>query len=156
MYIIIALALLPFVAQAFSLVPCGQSGVPATDPAAAPCELKHLVLAVIVLTNYLISVAAAVAIYEVLNAGFNLVTSLGNEEKIKKNKEGISNAVVGFGIVILAFIFVNLLVNGLFGNGPTSGADKQRPWWDPKCVYQIGDNSGCPMGPAGISGPTMQ
>lgn len=128
--------LLPLPALAFSLVPCGGTGQD-------PCQFKHLVFLIIRVINYLISVAAVVAMYYILLNGFNLMTSLGNPEKIKKGKVGIANAVVGFGIVVLAFVFVNLLANGIFGKGPTAA---QRSWWDPKCIYGIGERGDCPLG----------
>ena len=129
----IVLAFVPATTRAFQLVPCGGGEYPNA------CQFKDLITLLIRMINYLITVAALVAMYYILSAGFYLVTALGNEEKIKKNKEAIREAVVGFAIVVLAFVFVNLLVNGILGK---SGAT--RPWWDPKCIYDI--KTGCPLG----------
>src|SRR3989338_6033179 len=82
----------------------------------ADCQLGHLFVLIIRTINYLISMAALVAMYFIVTAGFGMVTALGNAEKIQSSKESISHAVIGFAIVILAFVFVNLLVNGIFGN----------------------------------------
>jgi len=97
---------------------------------------------VIRLINYLISAAALVAMYQVLLAGWNLIGSMGNAEKAEAAKKGIANAVVGFVIVVMAFVFVNLLTNGIFGSG-----DPKHPtqWWNVNCIYDITNSTtnGC-------------
>ncbi len=149
---VIALAL-PISAAAFSLVPCGRSDQVGTVD--EHCQLGHLFILIVRMINYLISLAAVVAIYFVLNAGFGMVLAMGNPEKIQTNKESIKNAVVGFAIVILAFIFINLLVNGIFGTSSTS-----KKWWDPSCLYNITNTAnGCPRlqfggDGTGIGGPS--
>jgi hypothetical protein len=141
----VALIIVPHTTRAFQLVPCGITK-DADGNITDQCKFEDLVFLIVRLINYLISFAAIVAMYHILLAGFNLVTAMGNEEKIKKSKEGITHAVVGFAIVILAFVFVNLLVNGIFGK---PGAE--RKWWDPACVYGIADANKC-LG--GIIGPS--
>lgn len=128
------LAVFPLFVSAGGFVPCGGEGEP-------QCNFQHLITLIIRVINYLISVAAIVAMYQILLAAWNLMTSLGNPDKIQKAKTGISNAVVGFGIVVLAFVMVNLLANGIFGKRGT-----ERPWWDPKCIYSIGPQEECPFG----------
>ncbi len=124
-FVLVLIAVLPLSASAaFQLVPCGGGGNP------EPCEFKHLIILLARMINYLISAAGFVAMYQILSVSFALVTSVGNPEKIKKAKTGISNAVVGFAIVILAFVFVNLLANGIFGD-PSA----QKKWWSVECLY---------------------
>lgn len=113
------------------------------------CDFEDLIVVIIRVINYLISFAALVAMYYILLAGWNLMTSVGNLDKIQKAKTGISNAVVGFGIIVLAFVFVNLLANGLLGL--QGGA--QRNWWDPVCIYGVGSTGGCPGGISGSTNP---
>lgn len=129
--------LLPLPVSAIILVPCGRSEAPGNEP----CQLQHLVILIIRLVNYLITTAAIVAMYQILLSGFNLTTALGNTEKIEKAKAGLSHAVVGFAMIILAFVFVNLLVNGIFGKPNAS-----REWWRPECIYSIGESGQCPLG----------
>ena len=105
------------------------------------CEFSDLVILIVRVINYLISVAAIVAMYQILLAGWNLMTALGNPEKIEHGKEGISHAVVGLAIIVLAFVFVNLLVNGIFGKEGST-----RPWWDTECIYNPG-KAECPFNP---------
>ena len=126
----IAVMLVPQSAQAISLVPCGRSDQANTPQ--AQCTLIDLIALIVRMINYLISVAAIVAIYEVLGAGWWIIVSMGDAEKIQKHKEGLMNAIIGFAIVVLAFIFLNLLVNGVLGRPDTA-----RRWWDPRCIYDI-------------------
>ena len=132
--VIFAGAIFPL--QAFAqvpLVPCGRTGQ-------ADCQFSDLVIMLVRLINYLISLAALVAIYYILLAGFNLVTALGNAEKIESGKNTLSHAVVGFALVILAFVFLNWVVYGIFGQPATS-----KKWWDPSCIYGVSNPAGCPI-----------
>ncbi len=142
--ILCSLVLTFFPAQvlAFSLVPCGT----AADKGGPNeiCDFGDLVGLLMRMINYLISVAGIVAMYNILSRGFDLITAVGNPEKIQHAKEGISNALVGFGMILLAFVFINLVVNLIFAS---PGAT--RPWWDPQCIYNITDP------PAGCLGRNM-
>lgn len=134
------LVAVPVSVSAITLVPCGRDlNNNKKLEAAEQCDLEDIVTLITRMINYLITVAALVATYQVLTAGFNLITALGSPDKIKTAREGIGHAVVGFAMVILAFVFVNLLVNGIFGK---PGAE--RKWWSPKCVYL--DTKDCPLG----------
>ncbi len=150
----LVLIAVPLAGQAFSLVPCGQSSAPNNQP----CEFRHLIALIVRLINYLMTVAAVVAMYHVLFAGSTLLTAMGNPEKIKQGREAVTHAIVGFAIVVLAFVFVNLLINGLFGD-PKAVTDptRERKWWDVKCLYNPGgtDSSGrpCPFSPSNPNNP---
>lgn len=50
--------------------------------------------------------------------GFTLLTSAGNQEKIKEGKSTLWGAVLGIFIVLTAWIFVNFIVSALTGTGP--------------------------------------
>lgn len=147
----IVVIVLPQDASAFSLVPCGRATpvdaqgkpLPPQTPDQEPCDFRDLVGILMRMINYLISVAGIVAMYNILGRGWDLMTSLGNVEKIQRAKEGISNAVVGFAMIILSFVLINLVVNGLLGNPDQSA--KQRPWWDPKCIFNITNPDGCSL-----------
>lgn len=140
--VIVILTGVPFTAQAVKFINCGGETRDANNQITSvdQCDFNDLLVTIITVINYLISVAAVVAMYYILLSGFNLITSMGNPDKIQKAKGSISNAVVGFAIVVLAFVFVNLLVNGLLGD-----PNATRKWWDPKCVYNITGNATCPL-----------
>ncbi|MEK7617837.1 MAG: hypothetical protein AAB410_01710 [Patescibacteria group bacterium] len=103
------LVLTPFVASAAGLVPCG-------GPTESPCTLKDIFVLAIRTTNTLIGIAAIYAVYTIISAGFWLIVSMGEEEKITKNKKAIVHAVVGFVLTMMAFMIINTVVNLLLLN----------------------------------------
>lgn len=139
--LVIAIFPLPANAQVASIVPCGNSVY------REPCTFTHFLILIVRLTNYLISVAGLVALYQLLLRGWDLIISMGNPEKIKAQKEGIGQVLAGLGMIVLAFVFVNLLVNGIFGATPIDQS-QTRQWWNPKCLYDITDIDGCPLDPS--------
>ena len=95
---------LPFFAQARGLVPCGGYNE-------KPCNVYDIFYLIARATNWLIMVAGVYAVYQIVNHGFWLVVTMGNEEAITKHRAGIEQAVVGMVMVFLAFVFVNTAVN---------------------------------------------
>lgn len=102
-------------ADTFSLVPCG-------GPGQDPCTFDDLIKLGIRLVNLLFSVAAIIAAYHIVMAGWGMMSSMGNSEKLTSAKQGLTHAVIGFAIVLLSFAFVNLLLGIL---GITCN------WWEP-------------------------
>lgn len=100
--------------QARGLVPCG--GYTASGQAEPPCTVEDIFRLFAIAINFLIGTAGVYAVFQILNAGFWLITTSGDEEKITQWKTGLSNAVVGFVLVMLAFIFVNTTVNFLLSS----------------------------------------
>jgi hypothetical protein len=92
------------------LVPCGGSGQSA-------CTLKDIFVMVARVTNTLIGLAGIYAVYVIIGAGFWLVVTMGNEEKLTNYKKQISQAVVGFVLVLMAYMFVNTAVNYILLGG---------------------------------------
>lgn len=127
---VLAVALLaaPFAAQAFSLVPCGTRTT-------QPCKFIDLIILLVNLINFLLAASGVVAVYYVVMAGWEMVTSLGNTEKITKGKEGVKNAVVGFAMILLSFAFINLLVHGIFSTTCN--------WWDQPVKLWQGSGGSC-------------
>ena len=105
----LALLTVPLVVSARGLVPCGgylDNGQP--EPR---CSLVDIFVLAARMTNYLIGLAGIYAVYLIIFAGFSLVTAMGNEESIKQKKDALSNALVGFILAMMAFLFVNTVVN---------------------------------------------
>ena len=98
------LLLTPFFASAAGLVPCG-------GPTESPCSVKDVFILVIRTTNTLVGLAAIYAVFKIIDAGFWLITSMGNEEAITSKRKQINNAVVGFVLVMIAFMTVNTVTN---------------------------------------------
>ena len=94
----------PALAFAHGLVPCGGEGE-------NPCKLEDIFYLIARVTNWLLMMAGIFAVFQIVNAGFWLVVTMGNEEKIIQYKKALSNAVVGFGLVMMAFLLVNTVTN---------------------------------------------
>lgn len=94
------LMLIPIVSFAAGLVPCGGDGEPA-------CEACHLVEMLSGLLDWLVGILTVVFSLILVTAGFNLVTSSGNVAAKAKAKSMITNAFVGFVIVLSAWLLVD-------------------------------------------------
>ena len=108
-FIALGLTFLPQLAFSRGLVPCG--GYKDNGQLERPCNIEDIFVIVARVTNFLIAMAGVVAVYYIVGAGFWLIVSTGTEEDITKRKSQISNAVVGFVLVLMAYMFVNTVVN---------------------------------------------
>jgi len=106
--LVLALTSAPFFANAAGLVPCGGTG---TGPDAHPCTVLDAFYGVARVTNWLIMMAGVYAVYQFVNAGFWLVASSGDEEKITKYRKSLQSTIVGFFVVVAAYMFMNTAVN---------------------------------------------
>jgi hypothetical protein len=113
--LLVLVLLLPNFSQAAGLVPCGGD-------AEAFCTVEDVFILIARTTNWLLSIAGIYAAYKIAGAGFWLVVTSGNEEKITQQKSALSNAVVGFVLAMMGYLFVNTVVNYIFlrgyGNNP--------------------------------------
>ena len=91
--------LLPTVAYAALACPEGISCNANLDP-------NQLILAVI---NWMLSITLALSVLFIVIGGFMYMTSAGNEERVEKGKETVTNALVGLVIVILAYTIAKLV-----------------------------------------------
>jgi len=120
----------PFYSHARGLVPCGGYKDAAGTQREDPCNVCDMFSIVAIVTNWLIAAAGVYAVFQIVNAGFWLVISMGNEENIKKWRGALSNAVIGFVLVMIAYILINTTVNYLLlaGNAKTLLVDLQNPF----------------------------
>ncbi|MCL5666358.1 MAG: pilin [Patescibacteria group bacterium] len=101
---IFAVLIIPSATHAAGLVPCGGNGE-------KPCTVVDAFVLIARVTNWLVALAGAYAVYQVVNAGFWLITTMGNEESVTKRRKALTQAVVGFVFAMLGFLFVNTAVN---------------------------------------------
>lgn len=105
---------IPIFAHAFnitdSLVRCGRQGQ-------NPCTIVDFFAQVAYLTNWLIAIAALFFVQRFSYHSFFLIITLGNEEAITKHRAGLMNTVLGFVLILMAFMMVNTAVNFLLGVG---------------------------------------
>ncbi len=119
--IILALLTVPFFVRAAGLVPCGGDGE-------APCTVVDIFVLIARVTNWLIRVAGLYAVYEIISGGLWLALSMGDEESITKNKSRLTSAVVGFILVLFAYMLVNFAVNTLLVNNGCQKLNLSNPW----------------------------
>ena len=99
----------PHFVYAAGLVPCGNNGQ-------NPCTVIDIFTLVAQVTDWLIGIAGVYAVFKLIQAGFWMVVSAGNEEAITQRKKQIENALIGFVLVMFAFILVNTAVNVILVN----------------------------------------
>ncbi len=83
------------------------SGLPTAEPS------PTIIIAGIV--NLVLSVAGVIAIAVVLWGGYQWLTSLGNEEKIRRAKTTLANGAIGLAIIFTSYIVTRFIVFALAG-----------------------------------------
>lgn len=110
------------------LVPCGGYNTPSNKP----CTVEDAFVMVARVTNFLIACSGIYAVYVIINSSFGLIVySMGNEEAITKAKSGITNAVVGFVLVLFAYMLVNTVTNVLLTRSIATA--------NPECIINLKD-----------------
>jgi hypothetical protein len=124
--LVVFLIFTPLLVNAAGLVPCGGDGE-------KPCQIIDIFVIVARVTNWLLRVAGIFATFKIVQAGFWLAVSQGNEEDVTTNKKKFTNAVLGLALAMMAFMFVNTVVNviflqGLSQNRHTCKIDLTKAW----------------------------
>ncbi len=117
---IVIAGLLPFapVAHALTIVPeCAkQSETP---------SLECMMLAFVNVANFIFSIAGSAALLMFVIGGFLVLTSAGNDSKVKAGKEYLKNAVIGLFIIFTAAYVIQYGV-GKLTEGKITGATAER------------------------------
>lgn len=110
------LSFTPQVSQGRGLVPCGGY---ADDQGTRekPCTFLDIFALIARVTNWLIAMSGIYAIYNIISNGFWLVLSQGNEESITTHKKGVTNAILGLCLVMIAFMIINFVINAILVSG---------------------------------------
>ncbi len=99
----------------------GQGGfVICGDRVSEPCTIDHLFIVLVMIINYLISVAGLVALLFIVIAGVQMTMSRG-EEWYTAAKKRLIGAIIGLALVGLAFVLVNSLIAGSLSLGLKNG-----------------------------------
>lgn len=59
--------------------------------------------------------SGALAVIVIIAGGFFYITSLGDASKVKRAKDAILYAVIGLGVVLLAFAITSIVMKGVDG-----------------------------------------
>lgn len=115
----VTLLLLPVPVTAAGLVPCGRT---ADDPAttgldeAAPCTVCHLIVGGKGVIDYGLKIMTYVAIAVLVAMAILYIVSTGNEGLMKTAKGGIMASLIGFAVMLGAWLIVNTTLNILAVN----------------------------------------
>jgi uncharacterized membrane protein YdbT with pleckstrin-like domain len=97
-------------AYAEGLVTCGKTGQ-------AECGLSDLIAMANGIIAYLLYIGVFIGVAMISYAGYTLVISQGNENAMEKAKSRVWNVIVGFVIILLAYLIVSTILTVLTGSG---------------------------------------
>lgn len=89
----------------------GSSGGPT-----GPCNLCDGLIVVSNIVQFLWGIATAIAVAMIVWGALQLMTSGGSEERVSKSRKTMTAAVTGLAIALVAWLFVNELLQLLSGN----------------------------------------
>ncbi len=95
---------LPIAPAEAAIIPCGTKANP------EKCTLCHLVVGINQIIVLLRNIMTAIAIVVIVAMAIIYITSAGNESRMSFAKSGISAALIGFCIILLAWIVVNFIL----------------------------------------------
>lgn len=101
------------------LVRCG--GVDSNGASQDPCDIEDLNKLIQDILNLVFMLASFIVAGMFMYAGFLLITSVGDMGKIQKAKEIFRRVIVGFLIMLLAYLVVKNLVEKLNLDGEVKG-----------------------------------
>lgn len=85
------------------------------------CTIGDLFKTAIYITNFLIAFAGLIAVGAIVFGGFSMVVSAGNTTGLTAARKRLTNGIIGFVIVMIAFLLVNTLLNGPLNIGVRDG-----------------------------------
>jgi hypothetical protein len=108
-----ALVLVPLVPAEAGVIPCGLTTDDAsqTGDQTVKCTLCHLVVGINSIVVFLRNVMSAVAIAVIVAMAFIYITSAGDEGRMRFAKGGIAAALIGFALILLAWVIVNFILS---------------------------------------------
>ncbi len=95
---------------------CGGNELPAGQPVtqqnasqfyANSCQLPQIFQLIAKVTNYLVATAGVYAVFLIVVSGFRMVAMSGNEGSVKEARGHLQKAIMGFLLVMLAYLIVN-------------------------------------------------
>ncbi len=106
------------------LVPCGDAGQ-------ASCQTCHIYQLIENVFSWIFGVAFVIMVIIIVVSGLRMVTAGGNQMAKKDARKWIGTAVIGFVLIMSAWMLVELLIATLYGQ-----ADAGSIWTSFECVDQ--------------------
>lgn len=82
------------------------------------CSLDEVMQVFVNITIFILGISGSVILLMFVYGGFLWVTSRGEAKRVEKGKDTITQAVIGFAIIIMAYSMINFLVAALAGDAP--------------------------------------
>jgi len=101
-----------------ALIPCGRSSGTAAET--APCTICHVVVGGKGLIDWGLSIMTVVAITILFAMAVLYVISAGDEGMMGTAKGGIKAALIGFAVMLSAWLIVNIILTILVDNNDTT------------------------------------
>lgn len=105
------------------IVNCGNKGTVEDKNVSDACTVEDIFKFMGRLASILIALAGIVAVFFIVKSGLQMVLAAGDMGAITKARKGLTNAVIGFVLVMIAFLTVNTILKGSLSLGLKSGAD---------------------------------
>lgn len=68
------------------------------------------------LLEWVVMFSVVVAVVLIIVSGYNMITSMGDPEKIQKGQKGLTAAIIGLVVVFIARLIVMLVLDIIGGN----------------------------------------
>jgi hypothetical protein len=121
--------LFPFVSNA-ALVPCGKSTDTGND---AMCDLCHLIIGIKGLIDYGFIIFIVLGLVMLVVAGVVYIVSSGNEGMMETAKGLLKNALIGFAIILGAWLIINVALRVISAQ-TNLGVTQATNWWTFTCA----------------------
>ncbi len=107
----------PLSAEA-ALIPCGRSGADATAAEKKPCTVCHIVIGGKGIIDYGLKIMTYAAIAVIVAMAIFYIVSTGDEGMMQTAKGGIKAALIGFAVMLAAWLIVNTTLKILSAKVP--------------------------------------
>jgi hypothetical protein len=128
---LLVLIILPTLAEA-QIVPCGRSG------SGTMCTLCDLIVGIDNIIKYAFNILVWVAVCMIVIAGVMYIVSAGSQGLMNAAKQLLWNVLVGFAIVLLAWLIINTIIITVLNTNYPQATGKNN-WTD----YIIGADHKC-------------
>jgi len=104
---------------AAGLIPCGRTiGTPAEQ---APCTLCHIIVGGQRIISWGMSVMTVIAVVVIVAMGILYIVSTGDEQMMSTAKGGIKAALIGFAVMLSAWLIVMTVLRVMSATVPDLG-----------------------------------
>ncbi len=84
------------------------------------CSLNQILQVFVNITILILAISGSVILLMFVYGGYLWVTSRGDSKRIEKGKDTITQSVVGFAIILMAYSMINFLIAALAGDAPSA------------------------------------